>query len=68
MTQNKVTRLKPAPLAFPNGGGLAAMATKTNKIKEQELRVAEEQHRLKIAQINEKHKPKPATKAVSRGK
>ena len=34
------------------------MASQINKIKEQEIRVAEEQHKLKLAQIEEKHKPK----------
>ena len=51
-----VTKISPAPIKFPNGGGLPKMAT--NKIKEQEIRVAEEQHKLKLAQIEEKHKPK----------
>lgn len=31
---------------------------KGNRIKEQEIRVAEEQHKLKLAQIEEKHKAK----------
>jgi hypothetical protein len=54
------TKIKPAPLAFPNGGGLKAM-NKGSKVKEQEIRVAEEQHKLKLAQIDEKYKAKSAT-------
>jgi hypothetical protein len=53
-----LTKIPPAPLAHPNGGGLQRVAT--NKVKEQEIRVAEEQHKLKLAQIEAKHKPKAA--------
>jgi hypothetical protein len=59
------TKLEPAPLSFPDGGGLKAVATRGNKIKQQEIRVAEEQHKLKLAQIEEKHKPKATPKAKS---
>jgi hypothetical protein len=58
MASSKPTKIQPAPLPFPNGGGIAAMATRGNKVKEQEIRVAEEQHKLKLAQIEAKHKPK----------
>lgn len=34
---------------------------KGSKVKEQEIRVAEEQHKLKLAQIDEKYKAKSAT-------
>ena len=68
MKTQRPTRIKPAPLAFPNGGGLAAMASQSNKIKTQEIRVAEEQHKLNLAKIEEKHKPKPTTvRAKTRG-
>lgn len=52
------TKINPAPLPFPDGGGLATVASQSNKIKEQEIRVAEEQHKLKLAQIEAKHAPK----------
>ena len=58
METKRPTKLKPAPLAFPNGGGLEHMTSQSNKVKEQEIRVAEEQHKLKIAQIEAKHAPK----------
>ncbi|CAB4128735.1 hypothetical protein UFOVP223_92 [uncultured Caudovirales phage] len=68
------TKLFLRPLDTPPEGYLASMASGSNPIKEQELRVAEEQHKLKIAQIEAKHsakgKPasrKPASKKVKNG-
>ncbi|CAB5219558.1 hypothetical protein UFOVP221_91 [uncultured Caudovirales phage] len=58
MASRYPTKLPPAALPFPNGGGIAAVATRGNKVKEQEIRVAEEQHKLKLAQIEAKHAPK----------
>lgn len=36
----------------------------TNKVKEHEIKVAEAQHQLKLAQIEEKHKPAAKTGAT----
>ena len=68
MKPQRPTKLPAAPLPFPNGGGLAVMASRTNKIKEQEIRVAEEQHKLKLAQIEAKHNSKPATTSTRKAK
>lgn len=61
MASKFLTKILPAPLAFPNGGGLKTVAT--NKVKEHEIKVAEAQHQLKLAQIEEKHRPTPKTGA-----
>lgn len=51
----KKTRLELGPVKYPNGGGIAAMANKQNKIKEHEINVAKAKHELELAKINEKH-------------
>jgi hypothetical protein len=56
------TKLELRELDTPPEGYLATMATKKNPIKEQEIRVAEERHKLALAKIEQKHNSKPAKK------
>ena len=66
------TKLKPAPLAYPNGGGLAAMANKPRASQRLEVEAMEAKHAAELAKLKEKHSkenaPKPMTpKAKSNG-
>ena len=64
------TKLEPAPLKFPNGGGLKSMASKP-KSQALEMDALTAKHKVEIAKLKEKHasanKPKPM-KAGKRGK
>lgn len=57
----RITRVKPAPLAYPNGGGLKAMAASAGKEKQLELAVHEAQTELNRFRINKKFAAKPAS-------
>ena len=63
----KQTRLQPAPVTYPTGGGLAQMAASKNKIKEHEINVAKAKHDLEMAKIHQKHSQK-ATSATKTSK
>lgn len=73
----KAAKLEPAPLAFPNGGGLKAMAKGSSKRQQMERELLELQHKVNLAKLGERHikentpdKPrvKPATKTTRAGK
>jgi len=62
-----ITKLDPAPLAYPNGGGLKAMATKPRESQRLEVEALEAKHSAELARLTEKHSKenKPVTsKAV----
>jgi hypothetical protein len=61
----RTTKLEPAPLAYPSGGGLAAMAEQRNKVKKLEHQKIDLEAQIKHAKLNEKPKP---TKPTSSGK
>lgn len=62
------TKIHPAPVPFPNGGGIKhAMATR-NTVKQKEIDLANAKHELELAKIHEKHNPKPKTGAPSGSK
>lgn len=67
MAIKKNLKLEPAPLAYPNGGGLQAMATQKNSLKEKELALAKAKNELEIARIHQKHATKPSTTKPSKG-
>jgi hypothetical protein len=50
-----ITKLDPAPLAYPNGGGLKAMATKPRESQRLEVEALEAKHKVEIAKLKEKH-------------
>ena len=56
------TKLEPAPLKFPNGGGLKSMAT-APKSQKLEVEALQKKHEMEIQKLKEKHaaanKPKP---------
>jgi hypothetical protein len=66
------TRLTPAPVAFPNGGGLKAMANKNSKRHQLERDALAAKHEVERAKLQEKHanesKPKPTTRRSTNGK
>ena len=66
-----MTKLSGAPIAFPNGGGLKAMATKGNKRQQLEREALEAKHKVEIQKLAEKHanenKPKTAGSRSSNG-
>ena len=58
------TRLAPAPLAFPSGGGLKAMGNKSDtKMKDLEHQILDLQNELNHHKVNKKYAPKPITPA-----
>jgi hypothetical protein len=58
-----ITKILPAPLAYPNGGGLKTMANKTPESQRLEMEALEAKHKVEKAKLSEKHvaanKPKP---------
>jgi hypothetical protein len=49
------TRLKAAPLKYPNGGGLAAMNQKAPASQRLEVEALQKKHEVEIAKLKEKH-------------
>jgi hypothetical protein len=49
------SKIPPAPLTYPNGGGLAAMATKPRASQKLEVEALEAKHKAEIAKLKEKH-------------
>lgn len=56
----RVTRLKPAPLTYPNGGGLKAMGAAKSKEKQLELAVHDAKKALDRYRIDKKYTAKPS--------
>ena len=54
MENHKGTRLKPAPLTYPNGGGLKAMAT-APKSQKLEVEALQKKHEVEMQKLKEKH-------------
>ena len=61
------TKLEPAPLKYPNGGGLKTMAQKAPVSQKLEMEALQKKHEVEIQKLKEKHasanKPKPAKPA-----
>lgn len=51
----KITKLDPAPLPFPNGGGLAAMAKGANQRQRLERELMELTHKVNLLKLSERH-------------
>lgn len=49
-----LTKIKPAPLAYPNGGGLKTMST-TPKSQKLEVEALKKKHEVELAKLQEKH-------------
>jgi hypothetical protein len=62
------TKLKPAPVKFPNGGGLSAMANKPRESQRLEVEAMEAKHKAELAKLKEKHanENKPAVKPTAK--
>ena len=50
-----INKLAPAPLAYPNGGGLKAMSTKAPKSQSLEIEALQKKHEVEIQKLKEKH-------------
>jgi hypothetical protein len=50
-----LTKLEPAPLAYPNGGGIAAMASKKPESHRLEVEALAKKHEAEMAKLKEKH-------------
>lgn len=60
----RITKLKPAPLLYPNGGGLETMSSKTSdKIKQLEHQILDLQTQVGHHKIDKKYAPKPIAPA-----
>jgi hypothetical protein len=49
------TKLEPAPLTYPNGGGLNAMAHKKPESQRLEVEALAKKHEAEMAKLKEKH-------------
>lgn len=49
------TKLKPAPVPYPNGGGFSAMATRKKASQKLEVEALQKKHEAEIARLHEKH-------------
>ena len=49
------TKLKPAPVPYPNGGGLAAMNKRQSSAQKLEVEALQKQHEAELARLKEKH-------------
>ena len=62
-SQKRETKLKPADIKYPDGGGLKAMAEKRTPTQTLEMDLLQKKHALEMAKLKEKHssanKPKP---------
>jgi hypothetical protein len=54
MNIKHVTKLTPAPLAYPNGGGLKSMST-APKSQKLEMEALKKKHEVEIQKLKEKH-------------
>jgi len=61
-----LTRFPIPPLAYPNGGGLKAMAQRRPQSHKLEVEAMEAKHKAELAKLSEKHAkdgaPKPRAK------
>jgi hypothetical protein len=55
MFENAPTKVAPAPLAYPDGGGLKNMATKAPKSQSLEVEALKKKHEVELAKLQEKH-------------
>jgi len=62
-------KLEPAPLIYPNGGGLKAMAGKQPESHRLEVEALAKKHEAEMAKLKEKHAKmtKPMTGAKKNG-
>ena len=71
MSSRISTKLEPAPVKYPNGGGLKAMANGNGKRQQLEREALVKQHELALIKLAEKHasenKPKPTAKKKTNG-
>jgi hypothetical protein len=58
------TKLKPQPVKYPNGGGLASMATKPRESQKLEVEAMEAKHKAELAKLKEKHAKETNPKAA----
>ena len=49
------TKIKPAPLAYPNGGGLKIMGSQAPKSQKLEVEALKKKHEVELAKLQEKH-------------
>jgi hypothetical protein len=63
-----VTKLSPAPLTYPNGGGLASMNKKAPKSQQLELDALKAKHEVELQKLKEKHASANSSKPVKEKK
>jgi hypothetical protein len=68
MAINKQTKLAPAPLKYPNGGGLKAITGASAAVKKAEVNAMEAKHALERAKLKEKHSKPAAPRPAIGGK
>ena len=61
-----LTKVTPAPLAYPNGGGLKAMA-RGPKSQQLEVEALKKKHEVELAKLAEKHAKVNKPKAKKNG-
>jgi len=62
------TKIAPAPLTYPNGGGLRTMANKAPESQRLEVEALKKKHEVELAKLQEKHAAanKPKTMKVKK--
>lgn len=50
-----ITKVKPAALLYPNGGGLKNMASKAPASQKLEIEALQKKHEVEMAKLKEKH-------------
>lgn len=50
-----ITKIKPAALPYPNGGGLKNMASKTPASQKLEIEALQKKHEVELQKLKEKH-------------
>jgi hypothetical protein len=60
----KNTKLKPAPVKYPNGGGMSNMSPKPLESHKLEVDAMEAKHKAELAKLKEKHAKATNPKAM----
>jgi len=54
-SQKRETKIKAAPLKYPNGGGLKSMSSKAPASQKLEVEALQKKHEVELAKLKEKH-------------
>ena len=64
----RTTKLEPAELKYPNGGGLEVIRATKSNIKNAETQLMEARHNLERLKLKQKHSEQSAPRTAKRAK